>query len=76
MLYSYTLVILVHGFNCSWLPTYCSRHFHECIFLILSSQQRDPDSGNLGGILAHEGSHEEKDIKEVTDTGRKVGVKL
>ena len=58
--------------------TYCSRHFYryEYIFLIPSSQQRYPDGGNLGGLQAPEGSHKERDIKDVTDTGRKVGVIL
>ena len=45
------------------------------IFLVLSSQQRDPDDGNVGGLQAHEVGHEE-DIKEATDCGRKVGVNL
>ena len=56
--------------------TYCSRHFYEYIFLLLFSQQRDPDGGNLGGLQAPEGSHKQRDIRDVTDTGRKVGVKL
>ena len=44
-------------------------------FVVLSSQQRDPDDGNVGGLQAHEFGHEE-DIKEATDPARKVGVNL
>ena len=43
------------------------------MFLVLSPQQEDPDDGNLGGLQAHEIGHDEVNIKEATDPGRKVG---
>ena len=42
-------------------------------FLVLSSQQGDPDDG---GLQAHEVGHDEENIKVATDPGRKVGVNL
>ena len=45
------------------------------IFLFLSSQQRGPDDGNVGGLQSREVGHEEN-IKEETDPGRKVRVNL
>jgi len=43
------------------------------MFLVLSSQQEDPDDGNLGGLRAHKIGYDEVNIKEVMDPGRKVG---
>ena len=44
--------------------------------MVLSSQQRDPDDGNVGGLQAHKVGHDQENIKEATDPGRKVGVNL
>ena len=44
-------------------------------FWVLSSQQRDPDGGNLDGLQKGETGHEEN-FKEATDPGRKVGLNL
>ena len=44
------------------------------MFLVLSSQREDPDDGNLGGLQANGIGHDEENIKEATDPGRKVGV--
>ena len=44
------------------------------MFLVLSAQQEDPDDGNLGGLQAHVIGHDELNIKEATEPGRKVGM--
>jgi len=44
------------------------------MFLVISSQQEDPDDGNLSGLQAHGIGHDEGNIKEATEPGRKVGM--